>query len=225
MANFIKDLAKKEIVVPHINNYLSRADFPKQFDISIRTQKEPDDAFHPSSDCEPCECELYKKIRGETERELTSTSHKNFFVGHFWHEILQNILCDQLGFCDKDDVEKELRHYDDDWWARGFADIAKCEIPGKGSYLVDFKTMNTYSFQKPPESLLKKWRMQVACYMAWDNRVDSAIIIGIQKDTPHEFREFVFHRNDEMLLPIYQKWTNVSLAIKNEEQVFCSCKQ
>lgn len=222
MANFIKDLAKKEILVPHINNYLARADFPPKFDIEIRSGKEPDDAFHPSSDCYPCECELYKKFSGESERqELTATSHKNFFVGHFWHGLLQDILCNRLGFCEEDDIEKELRFQDPKWWARGFADIAKCDVPGKGSYLIDFKTMNSFSFQKPSPDLLLKWQMQVACYMAWDNRVESAIIVGIQKDTPHEFREFVFKRDDSFLEHIYEKWTNVSKALENGTSVVC----
>jgi hypothetical protein len=222
MASFIKDLAKKEILVPHINNYLARADFPSKFEIDIPTQKEPDDAFHPSSDCAPCECELYAKFAGVAEKqELTSTSHKNFFVGHFWHGLLQDILCERLGFCEKDDIEKELRFQDHKWWARGFADIAKCDIPGKGSYLIDFKTMNSYSYQKPAESLLAKWQLQVACYMAWDNRVESAIIIGIQKDTPHEFKEFVFNRDDKILEPVYEKWNIVADALKNDQPVVC----
>lgn len=226
MANFIKDLAKREILVPHINNYLARADFPEKFDVEIRTSKEPDDAFHPSSDCYPCECELYAKFSGQAEKqELTATSHKNFFVGHFWHGILQDILCDKLEFCDPTDVEKELRWQDYEWWARGFADIAKCDIPGKGSYLIDFKTMNSFSYQKPSPDLLAKWELQVACYMAWDNRVESAIIIGIQKDTPHEFKEFVFHRNDDILNPIYEKWTSVAKAIKNNTPMVCSTCQ
>lgn len=224
MANFIRDLAKKEILVPHINNYLARADFPSKFDISIKTKKEPDDAFHPSSDCYPCDCELYKKFVGEEDKGLNATSYKNFFVGHFWHEILQDIICKRLEFCESSDIEKELTHHNQDWWGRGFADIAKCDIPGQGSYLIDFKTMNSYSFQKPAETLLDKWKMQVACYMAWDDRVESAIIIGIQKDTPHEFREFVFRRDDELLNPIYDKWSRVSLAVKNKQQIFCSCK-
>lgn len=222
MANFIKDLAKKEILVPHINNYLARADFPDKFDVEIRTSKEPDDAFHPSSDCYPCECELYAKFSGQAEKQvLTSTSHKNFFVGHFWHGLLQDILCERLEFCEKDDVEKELRYLHGEWWARGFADIAKCDVPGKGSYLIDFKTMNSYSFQKPSEDLLRKWQLQVSCYMAWDNRVESAIIIGIQKDTPHEFKEFIFHRDDSILDDVYKKWTNVSNAVRNETPVVC----
>lgn len=226
MASFIKDLAKKEILVPHINNYLARADFPKTFDIAIPTHKEPDDAFHPSGDCTPCECELYAKFTGTaTKQELNATSHKNFFVGHFWHGLLQDILCDRLGFCEKDDIEKELRFQDPKWWARGFADIAKCDIPGKGSYLIDFKTMNTFSYQKPNEKLLAKWQLQVACYMAWDNRVESAIIIGIQKDTPHEFKEFVFQRDDSILEPIYEKWTRVSEAMQKGIPLVCTtCK-
>lgn len=223
MTNFIKDLAKKEILVPHINNYLARADFPTAFDIEIRTSKEPDDAFHPSSDCHPCECELYAKFSGLAEKqELTATSHKNFFVGHFWHGLLQDVLCNRLEFCQPDDVEKELRWQDYKWWARGFADIAKCDVPGKGSYLVDFKTMNSYSFQKPSLDLLAKWQLQVACYMAWDNRVESAIIVGIQKDTPHEFKEFVFHRDDSLLEPIYDKWTKVKEALDQGAPVVCS---
>ena len=81
--------------------------------------------------------------------------------------------------------------------------------------------MNTFSYQKPNENLLAKWRLQVACYMAWDNRVESAIIIGIQKDTPHEFKEFVFQRDDSILEPIYEKWTRVSEAIQKDTTVVC----
>lgn len=227
MTGFIKNLAKKEILVPHINRYMNKANFPKKFEIDIRTHKEPDDAFHPSSDCSPCALALYAGRMGIAEKApLTGTNHKAFFVGHFWHEILQQIICDGLEYCEKSDIEKELRYKEEDgWWARGFADIARCEVPGRGSYLIDFKTMNGFHFAKPPKSLLAKWRTQVACYMAWDNRVESAIIIGIQKDAPHDFQEFVFERDDTILEPIYRKWSAVAEAVKTGIPPVCECEE
>lgn len=226
MNGFIKNLAKKEILVPHINRYMNKADFPPAFDISIRTHKEPDDAFHPSSDCAPCAVALYAARMGLAEKAaLTGSNHKAFFVGHFWHEMLQQIICDGLGYCEEDDIEKELRHKSGNWWARGFADIAKCDVPGKGSYLIDFKTMNSFHFAKPPQTLLDKWKLQVSCYMAWDDRVESAIIIGIQKDAPHDFQEFVIHRDDAILDPIYYKWSIVTEAIETGIPPECDCEE
>lgn len=206
---------------------MNKAEFPPKFEIDIRTHKEPDDAFHPSSDCAPCALALYAQRMGIAEKTpLTGTNHKAFFVGHFWHELLQQIICDGLGYCDKTDIEKELRYESNNgWWARGFADIAKCEVPGRGSYLIDFKTMNSFHFAKPPQSLLDKWKLQVSCYMAWDNQVESAIIIGIQKDAPHEFQEFVIEREDAILDPIYYKWSLVADAIRSGIPPECDCKE
>jgi len=225
LTGFIKNLAKKEILAPHINRYMDKAEFPPKFNIDIRTHKEPDDAFHPSGDCSPCARALYAKFTGIVERQpLTGSNHKAFFVGHFWHEMLQQIICEGLGYCEKSDIEKELRFQDQKWWARGFADIARCEVPGRGSYLIDFKTMNGFHFAKPPQALIEKWRMQVSCYMAWDNRVESAIIIGIQKDAPHNFQEFVIERDDALLEPIYYKWSLVADAIKTGIPPECECE-
>jgi len=217
--SFTKALSAKNILVPHINSYLEKGDFPDEWVLKIQPNKEKDDAFHPSGDCVPCARELYLKHAGLLPgRKLDSTSHKNFNVGHFWHLWLGHIVVDGLGFATWEDVEKRCGYAAETWWATGSADIAKCTIPSKGEYLIDWKTMNARMFAMEPigtqlEPILKKYKYQVNMYMHWTGK-ERTIIVGVEKDTPHNFREFVFDFEPALLEPVYEKWDVVAAALR-----------
>jgi hypothetical protein len=225
IGTLLKDLAKQQILVPHINRYLAKGEFPEYWYLRIKPVKDPDDfspTFHPSGDCTPCERQLYLKFAEPKKEQLTHTSQKNFAVGNFWHLWLQEIIVNGLGFAEWKDVERrcglDFFHDETLWRGSGAADIARCQIPGRDEYLIDFKTMNERHF-KAEESvirhLLTKWKYQVNCYMNWVG-VDKCIVIGIQKDTPHDFREFVFERDPALLEPVYDKWTNVAMHLRDK---------
>jgi len=99
-------------------------------------------------------------------------------------------------------------------WATGSADIAPCRIPGYGECIVDFKTMNSIMFKRPypPEGFSHKWECQVNIYMDWFDQ-ERAIIVGVQKDNPHDMKEFEYHRNQPLIDAIYDKWELVSDCI------------
>lgn len=229
MRSFTKALASKNILTPHISAYLDRGHLPDVWSLDIRPNKPKDDAFHPSSDCVPCVRELYARHGGlMEERKLDSSSQKIFMVGHFWHVWLQNVICD-LGFCTWEDVEKDCGYTAKTWWAKGSADIAPCRIPGKGHYLIDFKTMNSRYFlldddEGPLADNLLKWRYQVNCYMEWTG-LEKCIVLGIQKDSPHNFREFVFDYEPGLLNPVYEKWDAVTLALRTGQIPECDCDE
>jgi hypothetical protein len=225
IGTFLKDLAQKKILVPHINRYLEKGEFPDEWRLSIFPAKPADPftpTFHPSGDCLLCERQLYKKFTEPRREKENYTSQKNFAVGNFWHAWLQHILVDGLHFSEWKQVERHCEHdgYQESdllWKGSGSADII-CEIPGHGTYLVDFKTMNERHFKADENVigyLLKKWTYQVNCYMQWLD-LDKCVIIGIQKDTPHDFREFVIERDDSLLLPVYDRWTTTALHIRDE---------
>lgn len=201
--------------------------FPEEWVLKIKPNKPADDAFHPSGDCTPCACELYKKFTKGDGRKLDSTSHKNFNVGHFWHLWLDCIVVDGLGFAIWDDVEKDCAYVAEKWWAKGSADIASCTIPGKGEYLIDWKTMNSRMFamdESQPQlaKILEKYKYQVNCYMEWTGK-ERAIIVGIEKDTPHAFREFVYEYDPTLLPDVYEKWDYVSAALRAGKEPECWC--
>jgi hypothetical protein len=225
ITKFMRDVVGRKILVPHIDNYFNMGKFPDSFNFSINMNKEPDDDFHPSGDCYPCIGELYRKRMGHHQpHPLTAASQKNFAVGHFWHGLLQTILVEELGFATKDDVEMLLKYKKDNWAARGSCDIARCYLPTqKDPLLVDFKTMNAryFAMDPLPKDLLDKWTLQVNCYMDWLGDVKRAIIVGIKKDSPHEFREIIIDYNPDLLVPVYSKWTEVIDAIQQQRIPKC----
>jgi hypothetical protein len=173
-------------------------------------------------------------------REIEAGLGKIFQVGHFWHQYLQEI-CVRAEFCAPEAIERkglkgwktaDGRQFEFDelsrpnsisesifdpapfHWATGSGDIVPCEIPGHGPYLVDFKTMGSHVFRpnKPHDTTLIKWECQLNIYMDFFD-LDRAIILGINKDSPHDFKEFEFHRNQDLVDQIYYKWKLVSRCL------------
>lgn len=238
MSKFLKKLAKKEILIPHLDAYIAKGDFPHyQFDIN--PHKERDTYFHPSGDCTPCERTLFAKFSGDLAgKGLVASSHKNFMVGHFWHFWLQNILTEGLGFAEERDIERKLLWKSPEGWTvTGAADVAYCDVPGyEKPFLVDFKTMNARQFAETsiPDYVLKKWTAQVNVYMDLLHQIDvvrsdvmyqpeQCIMIVIQKDTPHAFKEVVIDYDPDLVQEIYWKWDRVWDALENDFPPVCDC--
>lgn len=236
MSKFLRKLAKKELLTPHLDAYFKKAEFPDKFNFEITPNKEPDNNFHPSGDCTPCERSLFAKFTGESsDRGLTASSHKNFMVGHFWHILLQTIITDELKFSEWGDVERKLKWRGPNWTVLGSADISHVYLPGHAlPFLVDFKTMNKRVFDEDvvPEYILDKWRHQVNIYMDLTRYVSvsddkpypkQAIIIVIEKDTPHKFKEVVIDYDRDLCDRVYEKWDVVTKAIQKDFPPRCEC--
>ena len=235
-SNFDKTKATKNLVrgfklVPHIDRWLPSWDETGFVYTSAR--KEPDDAWHPSSHCTPSVYDLWwHAVEGHKEpRKLQPSSVKNFQVGHFWHQFLQWIVVEQLGFATWEAVERKgvrgwgdhfeltpskgsIRHQP--WhWVTGSGDISPVEIPKKGEYLIDFKTMRGGDFNSEVPMSIKKWECQVNIYMDFFD-LERAIIVGINKDGGHDMKEFEFRRNQPLIDALYDKWELVSACLDEE---------
>lgn len=250
-----KDLARRTKLVHHLDRALNDWDGPFTFDYE---SKEIDNAFHPSGDCTPSVAELYERavrfLDADPDRlvraPVTPALRKTFLVGHFWHQFLQHLIVDRLGFASPDEVERrgikvwnwwesdasQMMYWDDHnphielynapdghrpapfGWATGSADIAPCHIPGYGEAIVDFKTMNArdYGRNEAPTWAVDKWEAQLNIYMDWFD-LEKALIVGINKDSPHEFKEFEFVRNDKLIEAIYHKWDYVGYFLDNAD--------
>ena len=229
-SSFAKHFQKNEILVPHLNNWFANAKFDDEipFAISIHPNKEKDDAFHPSS-ATKCSRALFAQFRKDLpEEKPPADAQKIFMFGHFSHAIIQKIVV-ELGFCDDADIEKEYDfHFETElgnpYRVRGFLDIARCTIPNRGTYLVDIKTMNAriYAQQTLPEATMEKYEAQVKLYLEFEN-LDEAIILAVEKDTPHRFREIIVKRDTDFVDGTIERWEDVVDALAQGRVPDCTC--
>lgn len=228
--NFGKHFARNEILVPHLNTWFAHAKFDDEipFDIVIHPNKEKDDAFHPSSALK-CSQALFAAFRKDLpEENHPADLQKTFMFGHFSHAIVQKIVV-ELGFATPDDIEKEYDfHFETEagnpYRVRGFIDIARCVVPNRGTYLVDIKTMNArvYAQQNLPESTMEKYEAQVKLYLAFEE-LDEAIILCVEKDTPHRFKEIVIQSDPDFVDAALERWESVTDALVEGRVPPCTC--
>jgi len=245
--SFIKNLNKtakeKLLLAPHLDLYYSRGQFPDEIKIIVEPNKERDTAFHPSSHGLACLAATYASMAGLLPPEKHSASTQRVFqIGHALHGLLQNALVD-MGFTKPEYIEHEFRRTDDGtvldcsvdwrtdpkikealWWCRGSADVSHCEIPDFGDALVDVKTAASFSFNNVGQDtgFWPKYEAQTQLYMDWHD-VDLAIVLYMNKDTPHGFKERHVHRDPDFVESIYERWTIVAEALRAGTPPKCEC--
>jgi hypothetical protein len=231
--DWVRNVAGKQKLVPLLERAIDGPEFEWDAKFSI---KEKDDAWHPSGDCTPSLFELYDKATRPQVSDFSMSLKKTFAVGHFWHAYLQHVAVECAQVCNWDEVElrgvtgwghgrrpNPFPHIDGEYisepfhWATGSMDL-RCDIPGFGEYVVDFKTMGQFDFNvvlkgKAPDWCSKKYEAQINIYMDWAG-LDRALIFCIQKDSPHNFRELEYRRNDDLIQGIYTKWQIVSQCLE-----------
>lgn len=214
-SKLVRNLAVNHKLVPHLESALGKGDFVWEYSYA---PKQGDDAWHPSGDCTPTLHELFWKVKDPEQEVIGSGLYKTFQVGHFWHQYLQWIVEKQLKFAGPEDIERSgsKRWGDGSFqWARGSGDIAPCRIPEYGNYCVDFKTMNSFDYKKQgmPEWCAEKYECQINIYMDFFD-LEQGLIVCIQKDSPHDMKEFEFKRNQPLIDAIYHKWHIVSECLE-----------
>lgn len=218
--SFVQNLAKGRLVVPYLESF-DKLDEEWTFTYH---PKQDDDAWHPSGDCLTPVAALYAKALGDEERKPHSPgTQRNFMVGHFWHALIQRILCEKLEFCTPEDVERpgSRRWASEPYhWAKGSGDIAPLVLPNwQGVF--DIKTMAGAMWKQSwksgllPSAFADKYEAQVNVYMDFFDE-EKALILGVNKDAPHGFVEFEFERNQELIDTIYAKWEYVSYCLDEE---------
>jgi hypothetical protein len=206
------------------------------FDESFEFSYEPkitDYGWHPSGHCTPSILELYdyakplylkaisvKSFSGlPPASPLPASTRKSFIVGHYWHQVLQHIVCNKLHWCGPEDLERKgIRAWGDlsgdtfqpFHFATGSGDIVPCVAPN-WTGIVDIKTMSANQFKQNgiPAWAADKYECQMNIYMDFFDQ-DNAIILAVNKDGPHDFKEFMFQRNQDLIDTIYGKWEFVS---------------
>lgn len=216
----VRNLGKKYKLVPYLEKAIATFDEPWQF---VYEEKELDHHWHPSSHCTEPVTWLYEVAAGTREggiEDISSVLRKSFQVGHFWHQWLQYIVVEKLHFATHDDIEcKMIKSWGDGPYhaVAGSADISPCQTPSWTGG-IDFKTMSAQQFKQAgiPEWAAAKYECQVNIYMDLFDQ-DEWIIVPINKDTPHDFKEFLYRRNQSLIDAIYGKWEFVAACVDADE--------
>lgn len=231
--DFRKDLSPKYKLAPKLDKAIAGFDEAWSFTYE---PKEHDLYWHPSGHCTPNASSLYdlalERLNDGVNEEHERSMRKYGPVGHFWHQWLQHIMV-RYDMCRADAVErrgwKGWRHHNapyitvpvdfDPFHAcTGSADVAPWSHKGH-DYIVDFKTMGSRSFQRPtlPDSFVEKYTCQMNIYMDFFG-YERGLIVAINKDTPHDFKEFEFRRDDRLIEAIYAKWKFVGECLEAKER-------
>lgn len=215
----VRNLIKNYKLAGHIEKAIGKGEIAWKADFQ---PKVGDSGFHPSGHCTPSPLQLYNYATSVGSGKAPSISlRKSFAVGHFWHAYLQHIVVEELEFASWDDIERsgktvwgDLDNPEPFHWATGSGDIAPCDIPGHGKYLIDIKTMKGVDFNQQglPNWCAKKYECQVNIYMDWFD-LDQCIIFCVQKESPHDFREVTLKKNQPLIDAIYSKWKLVSRCL------------
>jgi hypothetical protein len=221
--NFNKNLVKRHKFVTHLDTFL--ASEPTGFEFKYES-KVGDNAWHPSGDCLPSVTDLYEKATTPyVPRDISSSLQKTFLVGHFWHQVLQWATV-EIGLAEPWAIECKREF---DWsdsggsfntrledrkpyhWISGSADIAPLVLPNSDEYLVDFKTMGNHDYKSAgmPAWAALKYEAQINIYMELFD-MEKSLIVAVQKDSPHDMKEFEFRRNQPLIDAIFDKWKFVS---------------
>lgn len=233
-SKLVTNLGKKYHLVPYLEKAFN--DFDEAWEYKYE-EKQGDTAWHPSGHCTPTVSELYAITQGaDSFGPISGSLRKSFQVGHFWHQLLQYIILHKLEFCEPEAIERrgtrvwgEVEEgsrvltkeelFQPFHWATGAGDVAPIEVP-KWKGIVDFKTMSSHQYKQAgiPDWAAAKYECQINIYMDIFDE-EKAIIVPINKDSPHDMKEFEFVRNQDLIDAIYDKWKYVSQAIEEDEVI------
>ena len=209
----LTSMQKQQVLIPYIEEALIKDNsFLEEYPVPVLNKERVfDGMFHPSSDTELGDYQLYYKFHPdfhdllETER-LSPTSKITMQIGSALHAVFQNLLI-RLGFCTLDEVE--VKFVNKEKMISGTLDIRKLTLPNGDEYLVDIKSTS----REPQERY--NYSMQLRLYQ--DNcpdAPDKMILLYIQKAYPHNLYEIVVEKDDKALNDLYDRWDRVKVAIR-----------
>ncbi len=214
-------MGKRYKLVPKLEKAI--ANFSEEEWQFVYQEKATDHHWHPSSHCILPVSTLYEIATAEDhEREpFPNSLLKTFQVGHFWHQWIQYLVV-KANLCDPNDIERKATHsWGDNYYEQvaGSADICPI-ILGDWIGGIDVKTMSANQFKSAgvPEWAAAKYECQMNIYMYLFEQ-DQWMILAVDKDSPHEFREFIYMRNDHLIEAILDKFRYVSDAVAAGEVI------
>jgi hypothetical protein len=241
-SKLVMGLARKEKLVPHLDKALKTFDEPFSFEYKPKETDNawhPSGSCTPTAlELYTSANEYLDAVEANEEppeKAISPSLRKSFMVGHYWHQLLQYIIVNKLEFATPEAVERVgkrvwLGHQDVTvsgpaipisgtfkpipfGWATGSGDVAPLVLPSGWEGIMDIKTMRSSAFKATAVPFADKYECQINIYMDFFDQ-DHGMILGINKDSPHDFKEILYERNQPLIDTIYAKWEFVSQCIE-----------
>lgn len=228
MADFLKSLARKDVLAPLYDAYFAKARFPDVMTLNVDMNKVGDGsypAYHPSKAGECMRVQFATRSGDIPPERFGATEQKRFFWGKVIHEVYQRILVNELSLADETEIEKEYDgiHTTDvgnELRVRGFADVARCAIPGFGEALIDYKSTAAYNGNISP-FFQRLYEAQIQLYLELFD-IDQGIILYIEKAS-HKHSEKVVHRDKSQFDHWMGRLMDIEDAIVEGSPPPCDC--
>lgn len=205
------------ILVPTIEKALLRAQdiWPAEYAIKVYNKERTFDSyFHPSSDTLTPELQLFYEFSPDYDLPkdpLTSAQIMTFQVGSAYHSLIQSMLI-HLDMLDPAEVEVGFR--DERRHCSGTLDIRSMKMPNGQSMPVEIKSAGYGA--SIPQHFMDKYIAQLNVYMdvGCGEPQEQGLLLILEKQSPHRFREILVKRDEILLSQIYRRWNHVLEAVE-----------
>lgn len=210
-------VASGNLLVPWLERELvTRGEFswPDDYSIHIINKERIFDGyFHPSGHASAPELQLFYEFHPDFQtyhEPLSAGNIMTFQVGSAYHALIQSMLI-HMGLTTVDEVEvsfvSDRRH------CSGTLDIRRLTLPNGKVLPIEIKSAGRFPV---PPYFMDKYMAQFQVYMDLgdDEPQEEGLMLFLEKQSPHRFREILIKRDENLLQTIYRKWDRVLEAIE-----------
>ena len=207
-------------IIPFLDKYMMLKPNTGVYEVED-LYKPKDTYYHPSVDCDKCLRQIFYEKKNPIDEEYEPKSMRAFKFGHAIHSMVQAWIKDmstlegfpkstygsEVGFCDK--VHNVKGSIDD---IITFPYAPELDVP------LELKTMNSAMFKEltsPKATHMEQVRIYLDNPKS-ERMADFAIILYMQKDYPHEMKEFIVKKTNVDY--IYDRWNTVTEALMFDDE-------
>lgn len=212
-----RSLGDREIVAPYLKNAMLDPKWPAKYTIEVDSSPYyglGDGYFHPSTHGLMDERRLYYQFHPKHRANLLFDPHDfntemTFAQGTALHAVVQTQL-QMAKILRPENVEKEfiiVEHH-----VRGRTDMV-VDHPTEGMLPVELKTQNARAFAFQDE-IKESWNLQLNMAL-YGLGYSKGVLLVLEAARPFRTREFIVHRDDELLARTFAKFDYVRECVKN----------
>lgn len=189
--------------------------WPSEYAIKIyNKERKWDGRFHPSSHADAPELQLFYEFnpkyavrRDPPTVDLIMT----FQVGSAFHSLIQSMLI-HMELTTEDEVE--VPFVNEEHNVSGTVDVRKIYLPNGKIYPLEIKSSG-FLPKEPSDKYIRQFQvyMDIGC----EEPQEEGLMLYIEKNHPHRFKEFLIRRDETILNDIYGKWNRVLEAIEFDD--------
>lgn len=215
-SSLLNRLANNELILPALENQILADRWPESYTVTIDSSPyygHGDGMFHPSTHPLMGARQLYYLFHPDT-RDLALKERRGLqqqmtlAMGSALHGVVQTQF-EMSGLVKSDNIEVEYTI--PEHRIRGRIDFI-VDHPNGTTIPVEMKTINSFGF-KSQKRIKPAWDAQLSIALDYLG-LDTGVLLMVEAGWPYQMREFLVHRNVELLDEIYTKFALVRTCIE-----------